>query len=49
MLPSVGVYASYGIAVLGAILIIVGITLTLTNKWNPHSRFLNDSDNELER
>lgn len=49
MLPSVGVYASYGILGLGAILLIIGITLSLTNKWNPHSRFQNnDSDNELE-
>ncbi|XP_037024619.1 protein croquemort-like [Bradysia coprophila] len=48
MLPSVGVYASYGILGLGAILLIVGITLTLTNKWNSHTRFQNESDNELE-
>lgn len=47
MLPTVGVYAAYGIACLGAILLLVGITLTLTNKWNPHNRFQND--NELER
>lgn len=49
MLPDIGVYASYGIVGLGAILLIFGITLTLTNKWNPHRRFQNDSDNELER
>lgn len=50
MLPSLGVYVAYGIAGLGAILLIVGITLTLTKKWdpNPHNRFQNDSDNELE-
>lgn len=48
MLPNIGVYAAYGILGLGAIILIVGITLSLTKKWNPHSRFQNDSDNELE-
>jgi len=49
MLPTVGVYAAYGIAGLGIILILIGIAVTLTNSWNPHSRFQNESDNELER
>ncbi|KAJ6649883.1 Protein croquemort [Pseudolycoriella hygida] len=48
-LPSYGVYAAYGIAGLGAILLIVGIILSLTNSWNRRERFQNESDNELER
>lgn len=48
MLPSIGVYVAYGILGLGAIILIVGITLSITNKWSSHSRFENDSDNELE-
>lgn len=34
-LPFYGVYAAYGILGIGAILLILGITLTLTNSWSP--------------
>jgi len=47
MLPDIGVFAAYGIVGLGGLLLIIGITLTLTKKWNPPHRLQNDSDDEV--
>ena len=47
MLPSLGLYVSYGFAGLGAILLVIGIALSFKKTINPHTQFNNESDDEL--
>lgn len=51
MASAIGVYVAYGFASLGAILVLVGIVLTVSKSWrsNAHTRFENDTDDELQR
>lgn len=49
--PDLGLYVAYGVAALGAILLLVGIVLTLTKSWSRREQFVNEdsNDDELQR